>query len=248
MKAVLKYSVMALAGIMAVSMLGGCAKKAVEVDSLPQYDQAIKDDEEVAVITVKDYGKIKVRFFKDKAPKAVQNFITHAKNGYYDELNFHRVIKDFMIQGGDPKGDGSGGKSIWGDPFEDEFSPDLRNFNGALSMANSGEDSNGSQFFIVQDHTKYTDEELDALEKSVGMKLAKKVREKYKEVGGAPWLDDKHTVFGQVFEGMDVVDKIADCKVTARVTNGQQESTPSKPVEEVLIEKVEIMSYHDATK
>ena len=150
-----------------------------------------------------------------------------------------------MIQGGDPKADGSGGESIWDKPFEDEFAPELRNFYGALSMANSGENSNGSQFFIVQNKTQYTDKELDAMEKEYDVKLAKKVREKYKEVGGTPWLDDAHTVFGQVFEGMDVVDKIAQCKVTYRIdSSGQRENTPSKPVNEVLIEKVEIQEYH----
>ena len=196
-------------------------------------------------MTIRDYGTIKIRFFKEQAPKAVENFITHAKQGYYNELNFHRVIENFMIQGGDPKADGSGGESIWDKPFEDEFAPELRNFYGALSMANSGENSNGSQFFIVQNKTQYTDKELDAMEKEYDVKLAKKVREKYKEVGGTPWLDDAHTVFGQVFEGMDVVDKIAQCKVTYRTdSSGQQESTPSKPVNEVLIEKVEIQEYH----
>lgn len=84
------------------------------------------------------------------APKAVENFSTHAKNGYYDGLIFHRIIKDFMIQGGDPTGTGCGGESIWGKAFEDEFSLDARNYYGALSMANSGPNTNGSQFFIVQ--------------------------------------------------------------------------------------------------
>ena len=84
------------------------------------------------------------------APKAVENFSTHAKNGYYDGLIFHRIIKDFMIQGGDPTGTGCGGESIWVKAFEDEFSLDARNYYGALSMANSGPNTNGSQFFIVQ--------------------------------------------------------------------------------------------------
>lgn len=95
-------------------------------------------------------GTIRVRLFPKEAPKAVENFLTHAREGYYDGLTFHRVINDFMLQGGDPNGDGTGGESIWGGPFEDEFSPVLRNFRGALSMANSGANTNGSQFFIVQ--------------------------------------------------------------------------------------------------
>ena len=245
MKKILKYSSALLAMVLAAGMFAGCSKKAAEVESLPQYDTEVAEGEQIAVMTIRDYGTIKIRFFKEQAPKAVENFITHAKEGYYDELNFHRVIENFMIQGGDPKGNGTGGESIWDEPFEDEFAPELRNFYGALSMANSGEDSNGSQFFIVQNKTQYTDEQLNAMEKEYDIKMAKKVREKYKEVGGTPWLDDAHTVFGQVFEGMDVVDKIAQCKVTYRTdSSGQQESTPSKPVNEVLIEKVEIQEYH----
>ncbi|MEG1870036.1 MAG: peptidylprolyl isomerase, partial [Oscillospiraceae bacterium] len=111
--------------------------------------EAPKPEEEVAVIQT-NKGVIKVRLFPKEAPKAVENFKTHAKEGYYDGLNFHRVIPGFMIQGGDPEGTGAGGKSIWGEPFEDEFDIKLRNFRGALSMANSGPKTNGSQFFIVQ--------------------------------------------------------------------------------------------------
>ena len=95
-------------------------------------------------------GDIKIKLFPKFAPKAVENFVTHAKNGYYNGLIFHRVIPDFMIQGGDPMGSGMGGESIWGSPFEDEFTPELHNLRGALSMANSGPSTNGSQFFIVQ--------------------------------------------------------------------------------------------------
>lgn len=240
-----------LTAVLSASVFAGCAKKA-EVESLPQFDQEIKQGEEIAVITVKDYGQIKIRFFPDKAPKAVENFIELAKKGYYDELNFHRVIKDFMIQGGDPKGDGTGGESIYGeDGFELEINDDLCHFRGALSMANSGPDTNGSQFFIVQNSTQYTDEQLDEMEavrKQMMQQydleytmLADKVREKYKEVGGYPSLDGCYTVFGQVFEGMDVVDEIANCKVKSVTTSSGSE--PSKPVEEVLIEKVEIIEY-----
>ena len=94
-------------------------------------------------------GDIKIRLFPEAAPKTVENFTTHAKNGYYDGLIFHRVINDFMIQGGDPTGTGCGGESIWGSTFEDEFCTDLHNLRGALSMANAGPGTNGSQFFIV---------------------------------------------------------------------------------------------------
>lgn len=116
----------------------------------------------IAVIKT-DKGDIKVRLFPEEAPKAVENFVTHAENGYYDGLIFHRVIKDFMIQGGDPKGTGTGGESIWGKPFADEFSSELHNFRGALSMANAGPNTNGSQFFIVQADS-VSDDLVDQLE------------------------------------------------------------------------------------
>ena len=124
-------------------------------------------------------GDMKFNLLSDAAPKAVENFVTHAKNGYYDGLIFHRVIKDFMIQGGDPTGTGCGGESIWGKPFEDEFSIDARNYYGSLSMANSGPNTNGSQFFIVQ----------------------------AKEVPTS--LDFHHTVFGEITDGTDVLEDIA---------------------------------------
>ncbi len=95
-------------------------------------------------------GDIKILLFPERAPKTVENFVTHSKNGYYDGLKFHRVINDFMIQGGDPRGNGTGGESIWGGSFADEFDEQLHNLRGALSMANSGPNTNGSQFFIVQ--------------------------------------------------------------------------------------------------
>ena len=143
---------------------------------------------EVAVIET-EKGTIKVYFFPQYAPKAVENFVTHSKNGYYNGLSFHRVINDFMIQGGDPQGNGTGGESIWGHEFEDEFTVKLRNFRGALSMANAGPCTNGSQFFIVQAPAVSAD--LLSQMKQMGVN------------------DYKHTVFGQVFEGMDVVDAMA---------------------------------------
>ena len=169
---------------------------------LPQFNNP-SEDSEVAIIHT-TLGDIKVMFFPEYAPKAVENFLTHAKEGYYDGISFHRVMEDFMIQGGDPNGDGTGGESIWGEPFEDEFSDQLFNFRGALSMANSGSDTNGSQFFIVQKTT--LPEGVEVIFQQMGHPDA--AVEKYEEIGGTPWLDLQHTVFGQVFDGMDVVDEI----------------------------------------
>lgn len=203
----------------------------------------IQKGEEIAILKT-NYGDIKIRFFKDQAPKAVENFITHAKEGYYDGLIFHRVIDEFMIQGGDPTGTGTGGESIFGEPFENEVSTQLRHFNGALSMANSGPDTNGSQFFIVQNNSldssykeqlEYFMQNQDLEENGVKVSDAFPVDvcEKYIEVGGTPWLDGQHTVFGQVYEGMDVVDKIA--KV--------EKDSNDKPVEDVVIESITIETY-----
>lgn len=171
-------------------------------------------------------GDIVVKMLPEAAPKAVENFTTHAKNGYYNGLIFHRVIKDFMIQGGDPTGTGMGGESIWGKSFEDEFSKEALNFKGALSMANAGPNTNGSQFFIV--HAGSVPADLIGQMEKVG--FPKEAIEKYKEVGGTPWLDFHHTVFGQVVEGMDVVDKIA-CVKTGPM---------DKPMYDVVIETIEI--------
>src|SRR5687767_986899 len=138
-----------------------------------------------------NHGAIEVELFDDDAPKTVQNFTKLAGEGFYDGVIFHRVIPDFMIQGGDPTGTGTGGP---GYQFEDEFNQH-KIVRGALAMANAGPNTNGSQFFIVTTEA-------------------------------APWLDGKHTVFGQVTGGMDVVDQIEGAETDAR----------DKPLSEVCIE------------
>ncbi len=174
-------------------------------------------------------GDIKILLFPDAAPKAVENFVTHAKNGYYNGIIFHRVIPDFMIQGGDPTGTGRGGESIWGRSFEDEFSVDYHNIRGALSMANAGPGTNGSQFFIVQ--AKEVDGGLiSQMEQLSDRGFPADCVEDYKQLGGTPWLDFKHTVFGQVVEGMETVDAIAE------VETGYAD----KPLEDVSIIGIEI--------
>jgi peptidyl-prolyl cis-trans isomerase B (cyclophilin B) len=140
-------------------------------------------------------GAIAVELFDEDAPKTVENFLKLARDGFYDGIIFHRVIPDFMIQGGDPTGTGSGGP---GYQFEDEFN-DHKVVRGALAMANAGPNTNGSQFFIVT---------IDA----------------------APWLDGKHTVFGRVTDGMDVVNTISETDTDAR----------DRPREDVVIERVDV--------
>ncbi|WHY61173.1 peptidylprolyl isomerase [Cytobacillus firmus] len=194
-------------------------------DNFPQLTEEVQGNERLVEMQTSK-GNIKIKLFPDQAPKAVENFIKHSEDGYYDGLIFHRVIQDFMIQGGDPEGTGMGGESIYGEAFEDEFSNELYNIRGALSMANSGPNTNGSQFFIVQ-NTALDPSLKEQMEKAGYPEEIIKAYEK----GGTPWLDNKHTVFGQVVEGMDIVDSIA------AVETAEQD----KPAEDVVIEKIEVL-------
>ena len=190
----------------------------------PQLSSEVADNEELVVINT-TLGPIKIKLFPEIAPKAVENFLTHAEDGYYDGLIFHRVMDNFMIQGGDPEGTGAGGESIYGNSFEDEFSESVYHLRGALSMANAGPDTNGSQFFIVQNGNVDTggfDREVTQPEE---------IKKAYEEMGGTPHLDYSHTVFGQVIEGMETVDKIA-----------KVEENQTRPIEDILIESIDILT------
>ena len=180
------------------------------------------------IATIKtNHGNLTVKLFPEQAPKTVANFIGLAKQGYYDGIIFHRIIPDFMIQGGDPTGTGMSGQSIYGDSFEDEFSDEVYNVRGALSMANAGPNTNGSQFFIVQNtNVPYGSKELER-----GGWPAP-IAELYASEGGTPHLDRRHTVFGQLVdsESFKVLDEIA------AVETGAQD----KPVEAVVIETIEV--------
>lgn len=193
----------------------------VQVEGYPQLSQEVAEDEALVELNT-SMGMMKIKLFPEIAPKAVENFLTHAKEGYYDGLTFHRVIENFMLQTGDPTGTGGGGESIYGAPFEDEFNDHLVNIRGALSMANAGPGTNGSQFFIVQ--------APEVTEDMFKKEYPQELRVAYLEQGGTPWLDGGHTVFGQVIEGLDVVDAIAEV-----------ETVSEKPVEEVTIESIEIL-------
>ena len=152
---------------------------------------------QVVIYTSK--GEIHCELYPAQCPKTVENFITHAKNGYYNNLIFHRVIKGFMIQTGCPKGDGTGGESIWGDVFEDEIRATLRHTDpGTLAMANCGKNTNGSQFYIT--------------------------------TVPAHWLDGKHTVFGKVIKGMEVVTDIESARVDSE----------EKPLMDVKMQSIRI--------
>jgi len=193
---------------------------------LPQFTD-VQDGERVVVMETTK-GNIHIKLFPEYAPKTVENFVTHAENGYYDGLSFHRVIKDFMIQGGDPTGTGAGGESIWGTPFEDEFTDQLWHFRGALSMANAGANTNGSQFFIVQ----LPSVSEDVKKEIQTAQFPETVIEAYTEVGGTPFLDNRHTVFGHVIKGMDIVDQIANAEVDGN----------DKPKEDIIIKTIHVMN------
>lgn len=156
---------------------------------------------EPIIVMETNQGTMEIKLFPEIAPKACENMIRHAENGYYDGLIFHRVIKNFMIQGGDPLGKGFGGESVWGTPFEDEVSENVT-FDkvGILAMANSGPSTNGSQFFIT--------------------------------VAKTPWLNMKHTIFGEITSGSDVLEKIENCKT----------GMMDRPVEEQKIIKMYLKS------
>lgn len=159
--------------------------------------------EEIAVITT-NFGVMKARLFDCATPKTVENFKELAKKSFYDGLIFHRVINDFMIQGGDPQGIGIGGKTFNDKPLIDEVSSKVKHLRGALSMAKTNmPNSATSQFFIVQNHE------------------------------GTPFLDGGYTAFGQVFEGLEVIDVIAKVQTDAR----------DKPLEDVKMMKIEIQQY-----
>ena len=197
--------------------------------------------ETIAIIKIKNHGEVKVKFFDKIAPKAVENFTTHAKNGYYDGLTFHRVINEFMIQGGDPTGTGTGGESIWGAGFPEELAYELVPYRGSLCMASAGvgTSSLGSQFFITQAH--YKDDE-GAYFSKVG--LPESLRKQYEVYGGNILsLYCSYTVFGRVYEGMDIVDKIAAVETGSvpMVINGVTYGTQAdKPVKDVVIESIEV--------
>ncbi len=150
-------------------------------------------------------GDLTVKLFDDVAPKTVKNFVELAEKGYYNGVIFHRIIRDFMIQGGDPTGTGMGGESIYGEKFEDEFSENVFNIRGALSMANAGPNTNGSQYFIVQNENLPYDK--SALVKGG---WPEEIAEIY-TAGGTPHLDGRHTVFGQLAnaESFETLDRIA---------------------------------------
>lgn len=267
-----KIIVLALAAALAASVLAGCSGNSgssssassssasqepassetssssqEEAAQLPDVDlvQAKAPVSGATLAEIKtNLGTIKVQLFPDKTPKSVENFVGLAQQGYYNGLTFHRIIQEFVIQGGDPEGNGTGGKSLWGGRFSDEINPDLWHFTGTLAYANGGPNTNGSQFYIVDGAP--VDEDSLAAFQLAGM--PQNVIDYYREVGGCPNLDfarpgtnfgqfgidvnraGQYTIFGQVYEGMDVVKKLAALPTDAN----------DKPTEAATIETITI--------
>lgn len=182
------------------SLFIGCANgNSSDKNQSQQQEKSIIKVSTVVALIKTSMGTIEIELFEKQTPKTVANFVGLSEKGYYNGVIFHRVIENFMIQGGDPTGTGRGGESIYGAKFEDEFVASLKHDEpGILSMANSGSNTNGSQFFITLIAT--------------------------------PWLDGKHTVFGKVIGGMDVVQAIG------KVAKGLGD----KPVTDVVMEEVTI--------
>ena len=168
--------------LFALALLGAAGPVSSEETAVNGAQEQVKPEGDMIVVLETNQGNIEIKLFKDAAPKTVENFVGLVKKGYYDGLIFHRVIKQFMIQGGDPTGTGRGGESIWGKSFEDEVKPDVKfDRPGLLAMANAGPNTNGSQFFITTIAT--------------------------------PWLNMKHTIFGEVVNGYENVTKIENTQV-----------------------------------
>lgn len=202
--------------------------------------------EQIAIFHVKNYGIFKCRLFPQVAPKAVQNFISLAQKGKYNNISFHRVMEDFMIQSG------GNSDSIYGSGFNVELNPSLHHYNGALCAARTNSQTSGqsSQFYIVSSNNGKT-ADFDRISQTINQQYKQKgskitleysdmVKNKYKEVGGYPGLDMQYTVFGQTFEGQDIVNKIASCPKSSEISATGEKSTPDP---EVILEKVEIVNY-----
>ena len=229
----MKFISVLCCGAAAAGMLSACERKQVALDNetILNFTEPAQD-EEICVLTIKDYGDVKIRFFSEETSKGVENFKELVKKGFYDELIFHRIIDQFMIQGGDPKGNGTGGVDAWGgNGFAQTISDKLIHVPGAVAYAIGGDKLNKSQFYIVTGRvcdTAY----MDRLTAN-GYKFSSFVRSVYEQFGGAPHLDGGYEVFGQVIDGLDKVLEIQKVK-----TDGND-----KPKTSVVIEKAELVKY-----
>ncbi len=239
----------ALAVCLGAVMLAGSVTGCASEEKVMNYT-APKEGEKVVVMTIAGYGDVTFKLFSDLMPKAAENFLTLAEEGYYDGIIFHRVIADFMIQGGDPTGTGRGGESCWGGKFDGGTSKQLIHVPGALCYANSaGPTTDGSQFYVVTGQDSYTladlsyyEEEYDVINAArlgYDITFSDEAKALYQEQGGTPHLDGGYTVFGQVIDGLDIIYQIS---YTETDTNPKS-PTYSRPLEDVVIEKMTVKEY-----
>lgn len=269
----------------AVTLLTGCgekykmeSKKPTEIEGFSGNvtDVTPKSGDLIATFEIEDYGTIKAVLFPEAAPVGVENFQKLCDAGYYKGLTIHRVVKNFMFQGGSKNGDGTGGDAMVNNGrFSIETAQNARHFYGALCYANAGSINNTTQFYIVNNKVsqdidaygadegqKTIDSDMEFLNKNykqydqdmIDYYLSKvkynqntvdflkyattEIKEKYKQVGGAPSLDGNYTVFGQVYEGFDVIDTLSAVEVE---DNGDKEE--SKPVKDIIIKNVTVSTF-----
>ncbi len=242
------------AGLLCASLLCGmsaCGKKEVILDSGAAANELAEQStaqvstagianfglpqvgDPIVVLTIRDYGDVKIRLFPEKTEKGAENFRMLAESGFYDELIFHRVVDGFVIQGGDPKGNGQGGVDAWGseEGFSQTISPDLYHVTGAVAYAIGPDKLNKSQFYIVTG-TIPTADDFKAY-RDAGYSFSPEAEALYQQVGGVPYLDGGYEIFGQVFDGMEYV-------LAAQKTEVDSASKPLKPV---VIEKAVVTAY-----
>lgn len=245
-----RASAVLLCGAMLLST--GCKQKTVTLETTDNTDQIAgqfipasdvvnftlpQKGEEIVVMTIKDYGDVKIKLFPEETPKGVENFKKLVESGFYDELIFHRVVDSFVIQGGDPKGNGTGGVDAWGSDtgFAQTISGHLCHVTGAVAYAIGQDKMNKSQFYIVTGE-EVTPDYLQQLRDSAGITLSPELTQLYQTAGGAPFLDGGYEVFGQVFDGLEHCLAIQKVAVDAN----------SKPKTPVVIEKAVVTEYDGA--
>lgn len=251
-----------LIGVILVFMLTGCGGNVAKSGNIE--DVELNPGDVFAVISVMDYGEITCKLFPEIAPVAVEKFTAFADRGYYDGKDFHRIVEDFIIQGGSFNGDGTDGEIASADYFPIETSDYARHFYGALGFAKS-EGGNYAQFYIVNNNvpqdidgvvaklteqladtevtSRLTDEQLKYYKSYCEslQKIPENARGKYSDVGGAYSLDGTSTVFGQVIDGFDVLEKISALEVVSGNRIDDVNGVSSKPLDVVVIERVKIV-------
>ncbi|MCQ2417177.1 MAG: peptidylprolyl isomerase [Oscillospiraceae bacterium] len=244
-----KAAAVVFSAVMA-GVLTGCERKQVVLDQAEMNDsdtlQTLGTDEnilnytlpavgeDIAVMQIRDYGDVKIRLFPEETETGVENFKLLVESGYYDELIFHRVIDDFMIQSGDPKGNGTGGRDAWNSEsgFAQTISNRLAHVTGAVAYAVGEDKMNQSQFFIVTGET-VQNELFQQLREYYGKAFTPAVEQLYQTMGGQPYLDGDYEIFGQVFDGLEYCLEIQKTEVDGN----------DKPKHAVVIEKAYITQY-----